>query len=134
MSNAERGIEHRQQPRAPLELRVDYQRMNTFFADYTQNLSKGGTFIKTGSPLPLGTRFVFRLGIPTFPEPVQLQGEVAWVLDDAAAGEAKTEPGMGIRFLFENDAQKQGFESAVEKLMIDSLGEGIYRQLLGKSA
>ena len=30
-----------------ITLRVDYKRLNTFFADYTKNISKGGTFIRT---------------------------------------------------------------------------------------
>lgn len=132
MGNAGQGLENRKQPRAPLELRVDYQRMNTFFADYTKNLSKGGTFIKTRTPLPVGTTLVFRLGIPTLPDPVDLRGEVSWTLDSAAAEHARTDPGMGIRFLFDDDAQKYAFEDAIERLMIQHLGEGIYRQLVGK--
>lgn len=127
-------IEQRAEPRAPIELRVDYKKVNTFFADYTKNISKGGTFIKTASPLPVGTRFLFRLGIPGFAEAVELDGEVTWILDTAAAQEQKTEPGMGIRFLFGDEQQRAAFESAVEKVMVGSLGEDIYRQLVGRPA
>lgn len=125
--------DNRQQPRAPIELRVDYKRLNTFFADYTKNISKGGTFIKTNAPLPVGTRFVFRLGIPGFPDPVELQGEVRFVLDPDAAAKASSDPGMGIRFIFDDPQRQADFEGAVEKLMVDSLGEEIYRQLLGRT-
>ncbi|HKO52206.1 MAG TPA: PilZ domain-containing protein, partial [Polyangiaceae bacterium] len=45
--------------RAPIELKVEYKRLNTFFADYTKNISRGGTFIATDKPLPVGTDFVF---------------------------------------------------------------------------
>jgi type IV pilus assembly protein PilZ len=121
-------------PRAPLQLRVDYTRMNMFFADYTKNISKGGTFIRTATPLPVGTRFVFRLGIPGFSEPIELGGEVAWCVEAPATLDDDREPGMGIRFLFRDDAQKQWLETVVEKLMIESLGEDIYRQLLGKES
>ena len=120
--------------RAPIELRVDYKKMNTFFADYTKNISKGGTFIKTTAPLPIGTRFVFRLGIPGFSDNVELQGEVRFVLDAESAARSNAEPGMGIRFIFDDEAARQAFEGAVEKLMIDSLAEEIYRQLLGRTA
>ena len=41
--------------RAAIELNVEYKRLNTFFADYTRNISKGGTFIKTDKPLEVGT-------------------------------------------------------------------------------
>ena len=48
--------------RAPIELKVEYKRLNTFFADYTRNISRGGTFIGTDKPLKVGTEFVFALG------------------------------------------------------------------------
>src|SRR5262249_3836697 len=70
--------EGRTHPRAPIELKVDYKKLNSFFADYTRNISKGGTFIKTKKPLPVGTRFLFKLSIPGRAEPFELLGEVAW--------------------------------------------------------
>ena len=45
----------RREARAPIELKVEYKRLNTFFYDYTKNISKGGTFIKTEKPLDVGT-------------------------------------------------------------------------------
>src|SRR5438874_12286520 len=96
--------DRRTAPRRPIRLRVDYERMNACFADYTKNISKGGTFIKTARPLPVGTRFLFALAVPALSEPVTLDGEVTWVLaaEEARAGE---EPGMGIRFLFASNEQ-----------------------------
>jgi type IV pilus assembly protein PilZ len=64
--------------RAPIELKVEYKRLNTFFADYTKNISRGGTFIGTDKPLPIGTEFVFALGVPNMVEPVRLRGKVIW--------------------------------------------------------
>lgn len=124
------GPEARTAPRAPIELRVDYAKVNTFFADYTKNLSRGGTFIKTPHPLPIGTTFVFKLGVPGFAAAFELRGEVTWVLAPEDAGRAQSEAGMGIRFVFDDPARKQEFEAAVEKLMVDSLGEEIFRQLV----
>ena len=46
--------ERRADARSPIELKVEYKRLNTFFADYTKNISRGGTFIKTARPLPVG--------------------------------------------------------------------------------
>ncbi len=45
----------------PIELRVEYKKLNTFFADYTKNICKGGTFIRTKKPLDVGTIFLFQL-------------------------------------------------------------------------
>ena len=71
--------EKRRFARAPIELKVEYKRLNTFFADYTKNISKGGTFIKTRKPLDIGTEFVFKLCVPTLADPIALNGKVQWV-------------------------------------------------------
>ena len=68
--------ERRKAPRAPIALKIEYRKLNTFFADYTKNISKGGTFIKTEQPLPVGTRFVFTLWLPQREKPFELAGVV----------------------------------------------------------
>src|ERR1700756_2442961 len=94
--------ERRAEVRRPIELKVEYKRLNTFFADYTKNISKGGTFIKTARPLPIGTRFLFALAVPALSEPVQITGEVQWI----SPGTGGSEPGMGIRFIFAADEER----------------------------
>src|SRR4051794_36248037 len=79
------GADRRRDARAPIELRVEYKRLNSFFADFTRNISKGGTFIVTNKPLPFGTEFVFRLGVPTLVEPLELHGKVAWIVTSEQA-------------------------------------------------
>jgi len=120
------GPEARTHARAPIELKVDYKKLNSFFADYTKNISKGGTFIKTQKPLPIGTRFLFKLTVPQREAPFELLGEVVWSQTD---GE---EPGMGIRFIYSNDHQRSDFESVVEELMSQSLGTELTGKLLNK--
>ncbi len=127
MADQNRGNEGRQHTRAPIELKVDYKKLNSFFADYTKNISKGGTFIKTKKPLPIGTRFLFKLTVPHREAPFELLGEVVWSKGD---GE---EPGMGIRFIYSDDKQRGEFEGVVEKLMSDSLGSDLTGKLLKKS-
>jgi len=117
----------RRHPRAPIELRVDYKKLNSFFADYTKNISKGGTFIKTNKPLAIGTQFLFKLTIPRRDKPFELLGEVVW---SKSEGE---DPGMGIRFIYADDAQRTSFEAIVEKLMEESLGPELTQKLLNKS-
>src|SRR5918998_1229859 len=107
MGNPKAGPDARQHPRAPIELKVDYKKLNSFFADYTKNISKGGTFIKTKKPLPVGTRFLFKLSVPKREAPFELLGEVVWSKADAE------EPGMGIRFIYSDDRQRRDFESVV---------------------
>ena len=62
--------------RAPIELKVEYKRLNSFFADYTKNISRGGTFIRTERPLGIGTEFNFKLCVPTLENPLVLRGKV----------------------------------------------------------
>jgi type IV pilus assembly protein PilZ len=118
--------EHRENARAPIELKVDYKKLNSFFADYTKNISKGGTFIKTKKTLPLGTRFLFRLTVPGRDAPFELNGEV---IHATATGE---EPGMGIRFVWSDPADCAAFEGVVEGLMAESLGPLVTSKLLRK--
>src|SRR5829696_3588437 len=87
-------------PRAPIELKVEYKKLNTFFADYTRNICKDDTFIKTRKPLDEGTEFVFKLIVPRLEQPIAILGKVEWVVRE---GEAAAEPGMGIRFLYASE-------------------------------
>ena len=121
------GPENRNQARAPIELKVDYKKLNSFFADYTKNISKGGTFIKTKKPLAIGTQFLFRLGVPKRPEPFELLGEVVWSQTDG------DEPGMGIRFIYTGDVQRREFEHVVELLMAESLGGDLAAKILANA-
>jgi type IV pilus assembly protein PilZ len=126
--------ERRRELRAPIELKVEYKRLNKFFHDYTKNISKGGTFIRTDKPLEVGTVFLFKLVLPAQDDPTTLRGEVRWVVKEgqplppeAAPGH---EPGMGIRFVYDDPNQQRMFERLVEKMMVASLGQLIYARLI----
>ncbi len=129
--------EGREHVRAPIELKVEYKKMNAFFSDYTKNISKGGTFIKTERPLRVGTDFVFKLFVPAREEPFTLRGSVAWIFSSDTpppAGISTTsEHGMGIRFLYADDAQKRQFEGFVEVLMREALGDHVFQRLMERT-
>ena len=98
-------------PRVPIQLKVEYKKLNTFFADYTKNICKGGTFIRTKKPLDIGTVFVFQLGVPKLAKPIEIRGEVKWVKregEPSPPGVAEDhEPGMGIRFIYETPDERE---------------------------
>lgn len=119
--------ESREYNRAPIELKVEYKRLNSFFADYTRNISKGGTFIGTKRALPTGTRFLFRLVVPGQKDPFELHGEVVHA---TTTGDT---PGMGIRFLWSSETQRRQFETLVERIMTQSLGPRVARNLLKRT-
>ena len=117
--------------RTPIELRVEYKRLNTFFADYTKNISRGGTFIGTERPLDIGTEFVFALDLPTLPEPLRLRGRVMWVTNVDESSKANP-PGMGIEFRYATPEERRDMEKLVENLIVSQLGEHLAQKLLGR--
>lgn len=117
--------------RHAIELSVEYKRLNTFFADYTRNISKGGTFIRTERPLDVATEFVFALTIRGLDEPLRLRGRVKWIVTPADATPGSP-AGMGIEFMYANDGERRATEAIVEKLMADELGDGLAARLLGR--
>lgn len=131
MSNASTS-DRRDAGRAPIELKVEYKRLNSFFFDYTRNISKGGTFIRTDRPLGIGTDFVFSLELPTVERTIRLIGRVQWVTRPEDATDEKP-AGMGISFVFQTDAERREVEDLVEGLMVDALGETLSNKLLGRS-
>lgn len=123
---AEDSPERRVEPRRPIELKVEYKRLNTFFADYTKNISRGGTFIKTRRPLPIGTEFLFKLFVPGRTEPLTIHGEVQRIVDEAP-GE---DQGMAIKFVYREGDPQDAIARAVEGMMGDSLGPRLSSKLL----
>ncbi len=126
-----RWSDRRDSPRHAITLRVDYKRMNTFFADYAKNISKGGTFIRTSKPLDIGTEFVFVLSIPGQSEQLQLRGEVMWTVEESRANEERP-AGMGIRFRFAEESEKRKLDQFVSALMSEKLGGVVAAKLLGR--
>jgi type IV pilus assembly protein PilZ len=131
----EAGGDKRGQPRAPIELKVEYKKLNAFFFDYTRNISKGGTFIRTTRPLSVGTEFVFKLVVAKLDEPLTLRGRVKWVVTEEQAADDSTNPeaGMGIEFVHDIEGQRERVDAIVERLMVGELGERVYAKLMGKA-
>jgi type IV pilus assembly protein PilZ len=132
--------ERRNQDRAPITLRVEYKRINTFFADYTRNISRGGTFIRTSRPLEIGTEFMFVLSLPAATpvegdsgereaRQLELKGIVKWVVPDADANE-ENPAGMGIQFAFDDDAQRLAVDAVVAGMMNEALGPVLAQKLM----
>lgn len=118
--------ERRLDGRSPIELKVEYKRLNTFFADYTKNISRGGTFIKTTRPLPVGTEFLFKLFVPGREAALTIHGEVQRIIDESAGEEA----GMAIRFVYREGDPQAEIARIVEGLMTESLGPRLYAKLM----
>jgi len=122
--------DRRSHARVPIALKVEYKRINSFFADYTKNISRGGTFIRTSNPLSIGTEFMFHLQVPSLEQPLQIKGKVQWVVPEG--GGEEQEPGMGIGFVYDSEADRDKIANTVENLMIGQLGPVLYFKLMGK--
>lgn len=124
--------DQRAEPRHPIELKVEYKRLNSFFADYARNISRGGTFIKTGRPLAVGTEFMFRLLVPRLAAPLRIHGRVEQVrtVDDGPRDGA----GMAIRFIYAQGDSQADIQRTVEKLMADCLGQRLTTRLMELAA
>lgn len=118
--------ERRAETRRPIELKVEYKRLNTFFADYTKNISRGGTFIKTSRPLPVGTEFLFKLFVPSRTDPLTIHGEVQRIIDASGDEEA----GMAIRFVYREGDPQPEIARIVESLMTESFGPRLSARLI----
>jgi len=114
--------------RSPIELKVEYKRLNTFFADYTKNISRGGTFIKTSRPLPIGTEFLFKLFVPGRDQPLTIHGEVQRIVDSSD----DTEAGMAIKFVYREGDPQAEIARIVESMMTSSFGPKLSAKLMAQ--
>ncbi len=130
---SEGGRERRESGRAALELPVEYDRLNALLSDYTHNISRGGTFIRTDRPPDVGTVLSFTIRAPELGEPIVLRGVVRWIVDAGQASAGRT-PGMGIAFVYDSPGHRESLEARLDRLMVRSLGAAAFEQLMGKPA
>jgi type IV pilus assembly protein PilZ len=90
------GSERRQYERFETSISVDYSSGETFLFSYIQNISEMGIFIRSDSPLPIGTSLELRFA-PDGQTPMELAGEVTWINPYRPFGD-NLNPGMGVRF------------------------------------
>lgn len=112
-----------------VELRVNYKRLNTFFADYVKSISRGGTFIATQRPLSPGTSFVFVLGVPQLEAPLVVGGKVTTVTS-VEASSPESPAGMQVQLEYESDLERETIRNTVETLMQQELGQPLATALL----
>jgi type IV pilus assembly protein PilZ len=129
-ATAPKNGERRTEARNPIELKVEYKRLNTFFADYTKNISRGGTFIKTGRPLPIGTEFLFKLFVPGRDTPLTIHGEVQRIVDASE----DSEPGMAIKFVYREGDPQAEISRIVEAMMTENFGPKLSARLMARRA
>ncbi len=91
--------DHREYQRRPLRLQLNYRDATggNFLFEYSQNISKGGIFIETDTPMPSGANIVIQFQAPGSDDKIEVEGEVVWV-NPVRDGDDNPNPGMGIQW------------------------------------
>jgi len=82
----------------PARLKMHYRTIDAFLVEYRENLRRGGTFIKTSSPLPIGRDCVFEITAPGLDKALSFEGVVTWSSKDGIERSGQQEEGMGIEY------------------------------------
>lgn len=106
----------RRDERVPLKARVDYELLSedAFLFEYTSNLSRGGIFLATRNPLPVGTQLSLRFSLPNGEGSIETAGQVAWV-NEYKRGGKNLNPGMGIEFVNLLDSDREAISRLVKR-------------------
>ncbi len=93
-----------------LDINKEFASIDDFIAEYVTDISRGGVFIRSKQPLPVGTKvnLKFSVILDDF-ETVEGEGEVVRVIDD---GEST---GMGVQFVFLTDESRAIVEELVRR-------------------
>ena len=91
-------------PRVPITIRVTYDYEDAYIFGYAENLSKGGIFIKTITPVGIGGRLMVQFSLPGSEHIIKCEGRVIWVYPPESKDKEGHPPGMGVEFTKINTA------------------------------
>lgn len=80
---------------------------------YATDVSQGGMFIQSDSPLPIMTELEIELALPEG-HMVQLKARVVHVIDAEQAGREKRLPGVGVQFIDLDQTRKRQIQQLVD--------------------
>ena len=107
----------RRSERLEHELLVAYRTVDGFITDWAVNISRGGLFINSRTPLPVGTTVRLIVSLPDAAFPFDLTGRVTRVSE--FNNPANEVPGMGLEFVDIDDDKRARIERFVDKLRIE---------------
>src|SRR5512138_1016742 len=96
-----------------LAVRLSYGTVDEFVDKFAVNISRGGIFVRTREPRPVGTRLAFELRLTTGEVALKGVGVVRWVQAESATASPPTAPGMGVQFTELDEASRALVERMV---------------------
>ncbi len=125
-------MERRRDPRVHVELPVQIPHEQGGKSGATVNLSRGGMFVRTEIPVPVGTRITLRMDLgEEFGGEVLVEGVVAYTLPLTKAIHLGKSPGLGIRFEKFLNGGEERFKKFVESLEFELVPDP---KILGEAA
>ncbi len=107
---------NRKSVRLQHELLVAYRTIAGFTTEWAVNISDGGLFVNTRSPLPVGSIVKLSVSLPDATFPCDLTGKVMRVHPFDPGGPRGQNPGMGIQFIDLDEEKRKRLERFVNKL------------------
>ncbi len=108
------GKSTRKSERLQHELLVAYKTVDGFITDWAVNISRGGIFINTRTPLAAGSVVRLIVSLPDAAFPFDLTGRV--IRTHIYDPESDEMAGMGLEFMDVDDEKRARLEKFVERL------------------
>jgi uncharacterized protein (TIGR02266 family) len=108
-------VQAREHPRYEVSIPVDCSTRHVFVSNHVCNISKGGLFIRSDSPLPLNADVSLVLHLPGTDQCIRATGRVIWNFD-MQKGTTHIVPGSGIRFVGMPPSDRAILESYLARL------------------
>jgi uncharacterized protein (TIGR02266 family) len=83
---------------APVRVRFNYPDLDTFVERFAPNVTRGGVFIASRAPRPVGEHFAFEIQIATGHVALAGEGKVIWI-KEFSPSEPTRAHGMGVQFV-----------------------------------
>jgi uncharacterized protein (TIGR02266 family) len=109
----------RSTPRVPIRMKVEVEEDLPERTLLCTNISEGGLYLRTLSPLAEGTVIHIKFMLPHDSEPMELSSEVVRSL--SLGTQLESEPGMGLRFLDVSEDQVLRIRNFVQWTMMGDL-------------
>jgi uncharacterized protein (TIGR02266 family) len=116
---------------APVRVRLRYAAFETFIEKFAPNVTRGGVFLASRTPFPVGTAFSFEIQLAGGEVALAGEGKVTWVkaFDPAAPQKAH---GMGVQFLTLDPPSRETLNRMLARKA--AAGAGVVRAPIGASA